>query len=188
MDKQLAANIRRIAAERNVSQKMVAHMTGLSEATVSNYFTGSGVVKPSAATLARIASAIGVSVEDFFDGIDKPLSDGAALELEIAYGRIHKLKTALDQERAGRIQAETDLAKTRKETDDVQHEMEMNRKVYEAERAEYKDRIASRDKRYNRAVILIALLVLLVIVLAIYSTYCFTVFDLTDVTKGIYRG
>lgn len=60
-DKKLYGKIKNM----NISQKQVAEMAGLSESSISRYLKGSR--KPSAEDLEKIAKALNMNVEEFYD-------------------------------------------------------------------------------------------------------------------------
>lgn len=61
--------LKRIIAARALDEVELARAAGLSDRTV--YYIARGVTDPKASTLAKLASVLGVSVEDFFVRKDK---------------------------------------------------------------------------------------------------------------------
>lgn len=62
MNETLGRNIQRLLAEKGLSRKEFADMTGLTEAAISRYITGKR--EPKAITLSAIANVLGVSVDE----------------------------------------------------------------------------------------------------------------------------
>lgn len=75
--KELGGRIQKLLDKQGISRKEFAAMTGLTEAAISRYCTGSR--EPKSVTLAAIANALGVSVDELL-GIpcdDPKTLDGA---------------------------------------------------------------------------------------------------------------
>ena len=60
--KDLGSKIQSMLNEKNITRKEFSAMTGLTEAAISRYCTGAR--EPKAVTLAAIANALGVSVDE----------------------------------------------------------------------------------------------------------------------------
>lgn len=60
--KELGSRIQRLLDKQGISRKEFAAMTGLTEAAISRYCTGTR--EPKSVTLATIANALGVSVDE----------------------------------------------------------------------------------------------------------------------------
>lgn len=58
-------NLRKFIRERGVTQAYVARATGLAETSISRYVNGERV--PSSMSLLKLARALHVSIDDFFD-------------------------------------------------------------------------------------------------------------------------
>lgn len=58
-------NLRKFIRERGVTQAYVARATGLVETSISRYVNGERV--PSSMSLLKLARALHVSIDDFFD-------------------------------------------------------------------------------------------------------------------------
>ena len=72
---QLGSRIQSMLDERQISRKEFASMTGLTEAAISRYCTGAR--EPKSITLATIANALNVSVDEL---LGTPCDDPESLE------------------------------------------------------------------------------------------------------------
>lgn len=72
---ELGQRIQSLLAEKNISQKEFAAMTGLTEAAISRYC--SGAREPRSITLATMANALGVSVDEL---LGTPCEDPTSLD------------------------------------------------------------------------------------------------------------
>lgn len=78
--KELGRKIQSLLDERGISRKEFAAMTGLTEAAISRYCTGAR--EPKSITLATIANALGVSVDELLGTpCDNPESLASAMRL-----------------------------------------------------------------------------------------------------------
>ncbi len=73
--KELGCRIQRLLNEQGISRKEFAAMTGLTEAAISRYCTGAR--EPKSVTLATIANALGVSVDEL---LGTPCEDPETLD------------------------------------------------------------------------------------------------------------
>lgn len=73
--KELGVKIQRQLTEQGISRKEFAAMTGLTEAAISRYCTGAR--EPKSVTLAVIANALGVSVDEL---LGTPCKDPKTLD------------------------------------------------------------------------------------------------------------
>lgn len=73
--KELGSRIQNLLNEQGISRKEFAEMTGLTEAAISRYCTGAR--EPKSVTLASIANALGVSVDEL---LGTPCEDPAVLD------------------------------------------------------------------------------------------------------------
>ncbi len=73
--KELGRRIQRMLDEQGISRKEFAAMTGLTEAAISRYCTGAR--EPKSVTLATIANALGVSVDEL---LGTPCEDPETLD------------------------------------------------------------------------------------------------------------
>ena len=73
--KELGRKIQSLLDEQGISRKEFSAMTGLTEAAISRYCTG--VREPKSMTLATIANALGVSVDEL---LGTPCDDPHALD------------------------------------------------------------------------------------------------------------
>lgn len=182
MNKDISARLRQYFHDSGLSLERLAALSDTSKTTVHSYIHGT-VTNPREDTLRRIAEALGHTLEDLYtEAQDTPTE-----ALRAAQERITTLEEQVAAERAARIRAEEALDRERKETAAVKHEMEMTRKVYEAERSEYKTRIVDLDKRVKSARRWIICLAFAVVALAAYGAYCFAIFDSADPTRGLWR-
>ena len=58
-------NLRKFIRERGVTQAYIARATGLTEASISRYVNGEHT--PSSMSLMKLARALHVSIDDFFE-------------------------------------------------------------------------------------------------------------------------
>ena len=182
MNKDISARLRQYFRESGLSLERLAALSDTSKTTVHSYVTGA-VTNPREDTLRRIAEALGHTLEDLYTEAQETPTEA----LRAAQERITTLEEQVVTERAARIRAEEALDHERKETAAVKHEMEMTRKVYEAERSEYKERIIDLIKRNKAARRWIIGLGFAVCILAAYGAYCFAIFDSADPTRGLWR-
>lgn len=78
--KKLGNKIQRLLDEQGISRKEFAAMTGLTEAAISRYCTG--VREPKSVTLATIANALGVSIDELLEiPCDNPSTLEGAMRL-----------------------------------------------------------------------------------------------------------
>lgn len=73
--RELGSRIQRLLNEQGISRREFAAMTGLTEAAISRYCTGSR--EPKSVTLAVIANALGVSVDEL---LGTPCDDPETLD------------------------------------------------------------------------------------------------------------
>lgn len=182
MNKDISERLRQYFRESGLSLERLAALSDTSKTTVHSYVTGA-VTNPREDTLRRIAEALGHTLEDLYTEAQETPTEA----LRAAQERITTLEEQVVTERAARIRAEEALTQERKETAAVKHEMEMTRKVYEAERSEYKERIIDLIKRNKAARRWIIGLGFAVCILAAYGAYCFAIFDSADPTRGLWR-
>tara|TARA_R100000322_G_scaffold122605_1_gene79793 strand:+ start:955 stop:1311 length:357 start_codon:yes stop_codon:yes gene_type:complete len=70
MDSSLAlrANIKKLMAHKGLSQRALAHNSGVSQKTISNIVAGNGVLNsPSVATVESIAGGLGVTLSELLN-------------------------------------------------------------------------------------------------------------------------
>ena len=79
-------NIRLIRQKRNLSIRKVAEEAGVSEASLSRWENGDRT--PSATVIEKIANALDVSVQDFYDTKDNSKYYGGMLVDIVPYGRV----------------------------------------------------------------------------------------------------
>lgn len=182
MNKDISDRLRQYFRESGLSLERLAALSDTSKTTVHSYVNGA-VTNPREDTLRRIAEALGHTLEDLYSEAQETPTEA----LRAAQERITTLEEQVAVEHAARIRAEEALDRERKETAAVKHEMEMTRKVYEAERSEYKERIIDLIKRNKAARRWIIGLGFAVCILAAYGAYCFAIFDAADPTRGLWR-
>lgn len=97
---ELGSRIQSLLDEKGISRKEFSAMTGLTEAAISRYCTGSR--EPKSITLATIANALGVSVDELlgtpcedFDTLDGAMRLVARSAKEIPMDKKRELIAAL---------------------------------------------------------------------------------------------
>ena len=182
MNKDISDRLRQYYRESGLSLERLAALSDTSKTTVHSYVNGA-VTNPREDTLRRIAEALGHTLEELYSDAQETPTEA----LRATQERIAMLEEQVANERAARISAEEALERERKEAADVRHELKMTRKVYEAERNEYKNRIIDLIKRNKAARRWIIGLGFAVCILAAYAAYCFAIFDAADPTRGLWR-
>lgn len=182
MNKDISARLRQYFHDSGLSLERLAALSDTSKTTVHSYIHGT-VTNPREDTLRRLVEALGHTLEDLYSEAQETPTEA----LRAAQEHIAALEDQVASEHAARIRAEEALEHEKRETAEVRHEMEMTRKVYEAERTEYKTRIVDLDKRVKSARRWIICLAFAVVALAAYGAYCFAIFDAADPTRGLWR-
>ncbi len=93
----VAQQIRRLRERRNLSQRALAEASGLSRNTLS--LLERGQTSPTVSTLKRIAIALGVGLNAFFDPIEKlnivHVQSGQCSQLQLSHGSMADLSVGM---------------------------------------------------------------------------------------------